>query len=106
MLKLGTAFKEIRTMFGATQTAMADMVGCSVVHLCNVEHDKNEPSRDLCSRFSALTGVDPYIYAWATQGDVERLPKVVREPARKLAEAWRSSLERSVGALMLNRAGK
>lgn len=104
MVSLGTAFREIRGLFGATQVAMADMLDCTPVHLCNVEKDNTEPSRALCERFAALTGIDPYVYGWATQGDVERLPKAMQFPAKRLAQLWRAKLERPVGKLVLNRA--
>lgn len=93
MIGLGTTIKYVREAMGLTQRAAARALGISDVHLCNLEHDKSRPSPELLSTIQKEWNVDVYILAWCLHGDANRLPKGVRGPMQKLADAWRSDLE-------------
>ncbi|MEK6676513.1 MAG: helix-turn-helix transcriptional regulator [Planctomycetota bacterium] len=92
MIKLGQTIKYVRETKGLTQRAAAEVLGISDVHLCNLEHDKARPSVDLLEIFSNKWNVDLYVLSWCLFGDVDQLPKAVRNPMKQLAKAWRSEL--------------
>ena len=93
MIRLGSTARYLREMHGLTQRAAARKLGVSVVHLCNVENDKASPSNDLLGRYRQCWGIDLYVLAWCLHGDMEKLPKTVREPMAALARAWQEQLE-------------
>ena len=92
-IKLGSTAKYIRTMHGLKQKVAAERLGISVVHLCNVENNKAEPSADLLERYRECWGIDLYVLAWCLQGDVQKLPQAVRQPMEAIARAWQKQLE-------------
>jgi len=89
MLKLGKTARLVRERNGLTQRNVAEILGISVVHLCNIENNKAGVSDVLISKYRQRWNVDLYILAWCLHGDVEALPINVRGPARQLAQAWK-----------------
>ena len=88
MIPIGSTARSLRERLGITQRAAADLLGISPVHLCNVENDKSQPSSSLLDKYEELWGVDLYVLAWCERGDVENLPKDVREAAKQLSALW------------------
>jgi transcriptional regulator with XRE-family HTH domain len=95
MIKLGKTARYVRDSHGLTQRAAAELLGISVVHLCNIENNKATPSQDLLDKFQRLWGVDLYVLAWCLFGDVNALPSEVREASKMLGDAWTRRLERT-----------
>jgi transcriptional regulator with XRE-family HTH domain len=93
MLKLGRTARAVREKAGLTQRETAEMLGISVVHLCNIEHNKSGVSDALIDKYRELWNIDLYILGWCLYGDVDSLPPAVREPARKLANAWKKQFD-------------
>lgn len=94
MIKLGSTARHVRDTLGLKQREVAEALGVSTVHICNIEKDKAFPSPELLERYRELWGVDLYMLAWCLNGDLTKLPAAVRESAGKLADAWRSELSR------------
>lgn len=92
MIKIGNTARYLRDTLGLKQREVADALGITVVHLCNIENNKSSPSAVLVDKYRELWGVDLYVLAWCLHGDIESLPPAIREPARKLAEAWKEGL--------------
>ena len=88
MRYLGKAAKKVRIQSGMTQVKLAQELGISVVHLSNIENDHSMPSPELVNKYRSITGVDLYVLDWCDNGDLESLPKSVREAAARLREAW------------------
>lgn len=88
MVHLGKTSRYLRESKGLTQRAMADALGVSYVHLCNIENNKAAPSQSLIDRYRELWGIDLYILAWCLYGDLTELPEPVRKPMKQLAEVW------------------
>ena len=97
MIRLGKTARYLRDSYGLSQRDAADKLGISVVHLCNIENDKAQPSPALLERFRELWGVDLYVLAWCVHGDVKKLPKAVQEPIEELAKAWENQLSSVLG---------
>src|SRR5688572_9883781 len=93
MIHIGKTARRLREDLGITQRALADQLGISVVHLCNVENDKSLPSAALLERFRKLWGVDLYVLAWCEHGDAKSLPREVREAAESLGRIWKQELQ-------------
>jgi transcriptional regulator with XRE-family HTH domain len=93
MLKLGNTARLVRDRAGLTQRAAAEKLDISVVHLCNIENNKSGVSEDLIAKYRKLWKVDLYMLAWCMYGDIDSLPAGVREPARKLANAWKKQFD-------------
>jgi len=93
MIRMGEAIRYVRETKGLTQRAAAELLGVSDVHLCNLEHGKARPSAQLLNKMRIEWDVDLYILSWCLYGDLQRLPKAVRRPMKRLAEAWRAELE-------------
>jgi transcriptional regulator with XRE-family HTH domain len=92
MIKLGNTARHLRDVLGLKQREVAEALGISIVHLCNVENNKSSPSPALLARYKKLWGVDLYMLAWCLSGDLKKLPPAIRAPAEKLAEAWREQI--------------
>lgn len=88
MRYLGKAAKKVRVQSGMTQVKLAQELGISVVHLSNIENDHSMPSPELVNKYRSITGIDLYVLDWCDNGDLESLPKNVREAAARLKEAW------------------
>jgi transcriptional regulator with XRE-family HTH domain len=91
-IPLGKTARYLRDEAGLTQRAMADLLGITAVHLCNIENNKSAPSPDLLDRYRTQLGVDLYVLAWCRHGDVERLPPALRKAAGTIAEGWKEEL--------------
>ena len=92
MIMLGKTARHLRETHGLTQREVAERLGVTVVHLCNIENNKSAPSPALVDRYRELWGVDLYILAWCMHGDVTSLPPAIRKPAEELAKAWKKQL--------------
>ena len=92
MIHLGKTARYIRERKGMTQTAAADLLGVTQVHLSNIENNKAVPSPKLLERYRELWGVDLYVLAWSLFGDLNQLPPAVRRPMAALGKAWRKEL--------------
>lgn len=89
---LGRTAATLRQRLGLTQRQVADSLGITVVHLSNIENNKAAPSQSLIDQYRRLWGIDLYVLAWCTNGNVERLPRPLRNAANKLAEAMERQL--------------
>jgi transcriptional regulator with XRE-family HTH domain len=92
MIYVGKTARHVRESLGLTQQELADRLGITNVHLSHVENNKAYPSPALLERFQELFGIDLYVVAWCVHGDTASLPKAVREPAERLAQAWKEKL--------------
>lgn len=97
MLNLGETARELRDRTGLSQIDAAKQLGITQVHLSNIENDKARPSPDLAAKYRDVFGVDLYVYAFCTRGDLERMPKGVRDASAKLASIWQRELDRRLG---------
>src|SRR5262245_11204251 len=95
-IQIGTTARELRELLGITQRAAAIELGISVVHLCNVENNKSQPSPELLDRYCELWGVDLYVMAWCAEGRIDQLPVGLRQPALDLSQAWQARLRKSI----------
>ncbi|WZO98621.1 helix-turn-helix transcriptional regulator [Isosphaeraceae bacterium EP7] len=91
-IPLGKTARNLRETVGLTQRAMAEELGISAVHLCNIEKNKSVPSQDILDRYRALWGVDLYVLAWCLHGDIGSLPESLRAAAAAIAEGWQKEL--------------
>ncbi len=89
MLPIGLTIRSLRKKHELTQRELADRLGVTVVHVCNVENGKSSPSPELIEKFQKLWGVDLYVLAWCQHGDTTQLPKELRKAANDLVRAWR-----------------
>jgi transcriptional regulator with XRE-family HTH domain len=92
-MNLGDTARSLRESFGLTQRAAAEKLGVSVVHLCNIENGKSNPSPDLLIKFRDVFGVDLYVYSWCREGDAEKLPPGMRDVTRRLTAEWTKLIE-------------
>jgi transcriptional regulator with XRE-family HTH domain len=92
MILLGRTARQLRKSKGLNQRQAAELLGVSVVHLCNIENNKSSPSSSLLERYRDLWGVDLYVLAWCLHGDAEKLPRGIRRAAKELAKAWEKQL--------------
>ena len=90
---LGKTARQLRESLGMTQRAAAEVLGVSVVHLCNVENGKANPSLELIAKYQETWGVDLYVLTWCLHGKTERLPAAVRKHADALTAAWKKQLK-------------
>lgn len=85
----GVIARRVRENQGVTQRDMAESLGVTAVHLCNVERGKAIPSWELVDRFEVVTGVDLYVASWCMFGAIETtVPEPMRKPARALGVAF------------------
>jgi transcriptional regulator with XRE-family HTH domain len=91
-IKIGRTAAALRERLGLTQKEMADALDITVVHLSNIENNHSAPSHALIEKCRKKFGVDLYVLAWCTHGNVARLPLPLRSVAKKLREA----LERQI----------
>jgi transcriptional regulator with XRE-family HTH domain len=92
MIHVGKTARHVRQSLGLTQQELADRLGITNVHLSHIENNKAYPSPALLERFRELYGIDLYVAAWCLHGNASKLPKSVREPAERLAQAWKEQL--------------
>ncbi|MDB5337558.1 MAG: hypothetical protein JWN70_3177 [Planctomycetaceae bacterium] len=88
MIAIGSTAKSVRERLGITQREAAERLGITPVHLCNVENNKSPASSTLLDKYEEIWGVDLYVLAWCERGDVEKLPKSVRDAAKQLKSFW------------------
>ena len=93
MIFVGTAAKMLREKLGLTQVDAAAKLGVTNVYLSNLENDKAAPTRKVLEKFQQTWGIDLYVFSWCLKGDLDKLPPSLREPARKLTEAWKKQID-------------
>ncbi len=93
MIMLGKTARKLRDAFGLKQRDVADALGISVVHLCNIENNKAAPSAAILESYREIWGVDLYVLAWCLYGDVSKLPPAVRKSANELAKAMQKQID-------------
>jgi transcriptional regulator with XRE-family HTH domain len=96
MIHVGKTARHVRESLGLTQQELAEQLGITNVHLSHIENNKAYPSPALLGRFQELLGIDLYVAAWCLHGNTSALPKSVREPAERLAQAWKEQLAEAV----------
>lgn len=78
-MHIGQTIKLCREATFGSQVAAASALGISVVHLCQVEHDKHQPSLKLLERMRHLFNADPVILEWLLNPpDVDRTPALAK----------------------------
>jgi len=99
MLNLGETARELRERSGLSQVQAAKQLGITQVHLSNIETNKARPSPDLLDRFRSVFGVDLYVYAFCTRGDLQKMPRGLRDASARLAQVWQTELDKHLGPL-------
>jgi transcriptional regulator with XRE-family HTH domain len=94
---LGQATRFLRQSLGLKQREIADQLGISVVHYCNIENDKSHPSPELLARYRDIWDVDLHVLGWSLYGDVSKLPPPLQEAAASIAREWKRELRRKLG---------
>ncbi len=92
----GRATRYLRKALGLKQREMADQLGISVVHYCNIENGKAQPSPELLSRYRDIWDIDLYVLGWSLYGDVSKLPRPLQEAAASIAETWKRELRKKL----------
>lgn len=62
-LPIGEALREVRDWIGLSQRAAAKQIGCSHVHLNNVENEKCSTTVEMLDKIYAAWKVDVYLVA-------------------------------------------
>ena len=93
-LYIGRTSQFLRHKLGLKQKEMADELGISVVHYCNIENNKAQPSAELLERYRELWGVDLHVLGWSLYGDVDKLPAPLRKSAAAIAKTWEREIEK------------
>jgi len=96
-LYVGRTARYLRECLGLKQKEMAEELGISVVHYCNIENSKAVPSPELVDRFREIWDVDLHVLGWSLFGDTSKLPLPLQESAAKIAKIWRRELSKKVG---------
>src|SRR4051812_5593358 len=94
---IGRTSKFLRKTLGLKQREMAEQLGISVVHYCNIENGKAHPSPDLLERYKDLWDVDLHVLGWSLYGDVSKLPAPLQEAATAIAKSWKHELKKKLG---------
>jgi transcriptional regulator with XRE-family HTH domain len=94
--ELGKAARSLREAIGWTQSEVANVLGLSVVHVCNMENGKAAFSESTLDTYQKVIGVDLYVLAWCQQGDLESLPVGIRNAAEKLSDALSAEIRKTV----------
>jgi transcriptional regulator with XRE-family HTH domain len=94
---IGRTSRYLRKALGLKQREMADQLGISVVHYCNIENGKAHPSPELLSRYHDLWEIDLHVLGWSLYGDVSKLPVALQEAAASIAKSWKRELRRKLG---------
>lgn len=94
MISVGESARTLREQLGLSQKEAAAELGISNVHLCNVEKNNSNPSPELLAKYRDLWGVDLYVFAWCTTGNVDGLPKQLRVAAQSLATGWQQQIDK------------
>lgn len=97
MINLGETARELRERSGWAQVAAAKELGITQVHLSNIETNKARPSAELIQRYHDVFGVDLYVYAFCTRGNLSDMPRALKTASEKLAQLWRADLDRRLG---------
>jgi transcriptional regulator with XRE-family HTH domain len=93
MIYVGNAARFLREKLGLSQREAANQLRISYVHLSNLENNKAAPTRNVLEKFRKVWGIDLYVLSWCMNGDINKLPLPLRDPARKLTEAWKKQIE-------------
>jgi transcriptional regulator with XRE-family HTH domain len=96
-LYVGRTSRYLRECLGLKQKKMAEQLGISVVHYCNIENNKSVPSPELVERYRELWDVDLHVLGWSLFGDTSRLPLPLQESAARIAEVWQNELSKRFG---------
>jgi transcriptional regulator with XRE-family HTH domain len=99
MINLGETARELRERAGLSQIDAAKRLGITQVHISNIENNKARPSPELAGVYRDVFGVDLYVYAFCTRGDLDRMPKGIREASARLAAVWRTELDKRLGPI-------
>ncbi len=91
-IPLGKTSLYLRNCLDLKQKEMAEALGISVVHYCNIENGKSTPSPELVDRYRELWDVDLHVLGWSMFGDVSKLPRPLQVSAANLAEHWKREL--------------
>ena len=91
-IRLGNTARDLRESLGLSQRQVADALGVTPVHLCNIEKNRAAPSQTLIDKYRELWGIDLYVLAWCRHGNVQGLPQGIRNAATALADEWREQL--------------
>lgn len=92
-IKIGTTARYLRNQLGLKQKDAAEALGITRVHLCNIEKNHSTPSQALIDKYRELWGIDLYVLAWCQHGDVDSLPKAMRQAVAKLTDGWNQQLK-------------
>jgi len=95
-IQIGGIARKLRDTLGITQRTAAEALGISVVHLCNIENEKSQPSPELLDRYCDLWGVDLYVMAWCDEGRMDKLPVGLRQAASDLSKAWQAKMQKAI----------
>ena len=93
---VGRTSRYLRKCLGLKQREMAEELGISVVHYCNIENNKAVPSPELINRYREVWDVDLHVLGWSLYGDTSKLPPPLQESAAKIADAWRRELRKKM----------
>src|SRR3954453_18141810 len=96
-LYIGRTSKFLRETLALRQREMAEHLGISVVHYCNIENGKAHPSPELLSRYKDIWEVDLHVLGWSLFGDVSKLPAPVQEAAATISKSWKRELKKKLG---------
>lgn len=78
---------------GLTQVEMAKQLNITKIQLSKIENDRSMPSARTIQRYREVSGIDPYVFDWCRNPDIESLPKEVRSAASELHQIWHEALE-------------
>jgi len=93
---VGRTSRYLRKCLALKQREMAEELGISVVHYCNIENNKAVPSPELINRYREVWDVDLHVLGWSLYGDTSKLPLSLQESAAKIADAWRRELRKKM----------
>jgi XRE family transcriptional regulator, fatty acid utilization regulator len=96
MIHVGSTARQLRESLGLTQVEMAERLGISSIYVSRIENEHSFPTRRIIERYREKFGIDLYVFAWCKQGDIEKLPASIRQPASALAKAWERRFEQLV----------
>lgn len=95
-LYVGRTSLFLRQKLGLKQKEMASELNISVVHYCNIENNKAQPSAELLERYRELWGIDLHVLGWSLYGDVSKLPAALQKSAAAIAKTWEQELRKKM----------
>lgn len=94
--RIGKAIRDMRHLYGLSLREAGDELGVSDVHLCNVEMGHSSAGPRLLAAIRKTWEFDPYVFAWLSDGDENRLPPKLRKSALELTRMWWEELKRRI----------